>query len=107
MKSRRALFLAAIVLVLSLLLSRTAMAITIKNDSANKIAAGILLALADRNQPVFLKLLDPRNSLEFNSEAKGNFIVSVANLETKETTRLEGVQKNDNVSYDGKKLKKN
>lgn len=106
MKNKRAGFLVSVMFVSMALFSGSAQALTVRNESANRIAAGVLLVQNERNQPVFLKIVDPRGTVEFKPEMKGKFIVSVANLDTKETTRLEGIQSNDSVKYDGKSLKK-
>gem|GEM_PF-4190516 len=104
--SLRRFFLSGVLVLF--LLSETGLlsAMTVSNDSASKVAVGVLLPVSGQNRPVFFKILDPRNSFQFTPGEKGPFIVSVANLDTKATTRIEGIKKEDRVSFDGKELKK-
>ncbi|HNV86983.1 MAG TPA: hypothetical protein PKL97_08505 [Candidatus Omnitrophota bacterium] len=102
----RKILLSGIIIFFLFLEAGSLGAMTVSNDSGSKIAVGILWPMGGQDRPVFFKILDPRNSLDFKPEQKGPFIVSVANLDTKATTRIEGVNAQDRVLFDGKDLKK-
>lgn len=79
-------------------------AIEITNDSDHKMGILILQVLPERNAPVYFKGIEPHSSMVFEAEGKGPFIVSAADMQTKQTMRLEEVPGDAHLTYNGEEL---
>ncbi len=76
-------------------------ALDITNKSGNQAAVAVLKKQNDKNLPVYLKIVEPGKTVAVDVKIKGPFIVSVADMVTKETMRLEDVSIKKKVVYDG------
>ena len=101
MKFFKALFLLGL---MSAVLSSGAWAMGVNNQSDHPMGVIVLQVLDGRNAPVYFKNLEPRKKFAFTPEMSGPFIVSIADINTKATMRLEDIQGDDVLVYDGEDL---
>jgi len=86
------------------LLCQNAWAIQVLNSSDRSIAGAVLKVNKDRKIPQFVKVLPPGEAFDFSPDVEGPFLVSVADLDTKQTLRLERVKDRERVIYTGDRL---
>ncbi len=92
---------------LSFLFSSVAMAMEVSNSSGDKMGLIILQPQPDgKSIPVYVKAMEPKATVTFEPQVPGPFVVSVGDLATKKTTRLENVASQDKLVFDGSVLKK-
>lgn len=100
---------AGIVFGLSLyfLFSSVLMGMEISNSTGDKMGLIVLQPQPDgKNIPVYVKAMEPKATVTFEPLVPGPFVVSVGDLATKKTTRLENVGSRDKLVFDGNTLKK-
>jgi len=82
----------------------SAHAIEIKNESQLKIAAAILKVDQTRKTPLFVKILEKGQTINFTPPVDGALLASIKVFDTDETFRDENVQKTDVLRFTGKDL---
>jgi len=91
--------------VLGLILAGTspAWAIEVENESEHQIGVIVFMAQGDRESPMFIKLLEPKEKLLYEAQS-GDYVISMHDLETKETLRYEKTGPDDVLVYNGTEL---
>ncbi len=79
-------------------------AIEIKNESQLKIAAAILKVDQNRKTPLYVKILEKGQTVNFVPPIDGTLLASIKVFDTDETFRDERVQKTDVLRFTGKEL---
>ena len=87
-----------------LFLTPDARAIQVKNESQLKIAVAVLKVEQSRKMPLFVKILEKGQTVEFMPPISGKLLASIKVFDTDQTFRDENVEKTDVLRFTGKDL---